>query len=142
MDALNDAKKTELTAELRKARGWILAVGIIMFTMDMIMIYVVHGKELPQEWKTKLTMYDAIILAYFVGLWWFAQKKPKLCCVLALVGFWGLQIYVASFDPGGFGVGIMKGIILKVLFTLALVNGLKSANRAETLQKELANVFG
>jgi len=139
MDAgLKDAKKIELTAELRKARGWILAVGLIMFTMDMIMIYAVYGDRLPQVWKNKLTMYDAIILGYFVALWWFAQYKPKLCCILALVGFWGLHLYLASIDPSS----LAKGIILKILFTVALINGLKSASRAESLQKELADVFG
>jgi hypothetical protein len=139
MDAsLNEAKKVELSAELRKARGWILAVGLIMFTMDMIMIYGVYGDRLPDEWKTKLTTYDAIILAYFVALWWFAQYKPKLCCILALVGFWGLHLYIATIDPDS----LAKGIIMKVLFTIALINGLKSASRAENLKKELEEVFG
>jgi hypothetical protein len=139
MDAsLKEAKRVELNAELRKARGWILAVGIIMFVMDMIMIYAVYGDRLPSEWKNKLTMYDAIILGYFVALWWFAQYKPKLCCILALVGFWGLHLYLASLDASS----LYQGIILKVLFTVALVNGIKSAGRAETLQKELAEVFG
>lgn len=139
MDAtLKDAKKIELSAELRKARGWILAVGLIMFAVDMIMIYAVYGDRLPAAWKNKLTMYDSIILAYFVGLWWFAQKKPKLCCILALVGFWGLHLYIATLNPES----LAQGLVLKIFFTIALVNGLRSASRAESLQKELAEVFG
>ena len=32
-------------------------------------------------------------------------------------------------------------IIIKIFFTLALINGLKSASRAESLHKELGEVF-
>jgi hypothetical protein len=131
-------KKAELSAELRKARGWILGVGILMFVVDMIFIHGVYGDDLPGWFKNELTMYSGIILAVFIGLWWFAQYKPKLCCILALVAFWGIQLWAAKDDPSQ----LKNGIIIKVFFTLALVNGLKSANRAEVLRKELEQVFG
>lgn len=140
MDAsLSEAKKAELTTELRRARGWILAVGIIMAAMDQILLRAVYAGRVPASWITTVTLIDAAILGVFVALWWFAQYRPKLCCALALVAFWGLHLTVAALYGGQ---TLTQGIILKILFTVALVNGLKSASRAETLQKELENVFG
>ena len=130
-------KRDQMTRELKKARTWILAVGIIMFTVDMIMLYAVYGKQLPSEWKSKIMMYDLIILGFFVGMYILAYSKPVLACVLALCGFWALHLYLASVNPAT----LTQGIIMKVFFTLALINGIKSANNAEKLKKELAQVF-
>jgi hypothetical protein len=81
------------------------------------------------------------VLAYFIALWWFAKTYPKVCCVLALVGFWGLQIGVAVL-ANDFESLFRQGIILKILFTIALVNGIKSGARAQHLKEELEKVFG
>jgi hypothetical protein len=130
-------KQLEMTTELRKARNWIIAVGIIMFVIDMIVLNVVYGDRLPSEIKSRLMMYDVGILAFFVGMWALAKHKPVVACVLALCGFWALHLYLATQDPSS----LYKGVIMKILFTLALIRGIKSANRAEQLQKELAQVF-
>ena len=132
--------KEELSQELRRARGWILGVGILMFVVDTIIIQVVNGDRITSTLKNELLMVDLAILAYFVALWWFAKKYPKPCCLLALVGYWGLQIGVTvwSGDPSN----LYKGILIKVLFTVALVRGLKSATRASYLKEELEKVFG
>ncbi len=145
MDNLNPApafnpqqtKKDEMTRELRKARNWILAVGLIMFTFDMVMVYAVYGDRLPSYWKTKILTYDLIILGFFVGMYILAYSKPVLACVLALCGFWGLHLYLATINPSS----LKDGIIMKILFTVALINGIKSANNAEKLKKELEQVF-
>ena len=131
-------KQLEMTTELRKARTWILAVGLIMFTLDMIMLYVVYGDRLPSEARNQLMMYDVIILAFFIGMWALAKVKPVVACVLALCGFWGLHLYLATLD----GSSLFQGILMKILFTLALIRGIKSANRAEQLKRELEQVFG
>jgi hypothetical protein len=131
-------KQTELTAELRRARGWILGVGIVMFAFDMLSLYVLYGDKLPKDFQARYTMYSAIVLAFFIAMWVVAKFKPVPACVLALCGFWALHIYVATIDH----TSIFQGILMKVLFTLALIRGIKSANRAEQLKKELAHVFG
>lgn len=133
--------RQELSDELRKARGWILAVGIIMFVVDQILLRAVNGDRIPAVWQTRFLIADVIILAYFVALWWFAQYKPKVCCMLALLGYWGLQIGVAAW-VGDVASIFTNGIVIKVLFTMALIRGLKSATRAEYLKKDLENVFG
>ncbi|CAN5480792.1 hypothetical protein BH11MYX1_BH11MYX1_23990 [soil metagenome] len=135
-----DAKQ-ELSDELRKARNWILGVGILMFVIDTIMIQGVYANRLPSEWKTKLLIVDLVILGVFVGLYVLARSQPKLACVLALVAYWGLQLGVAAWT-GSVTSLFTQGIVIKIMFTMALVRGLKSANRAVLLQSELERVFG
>jgi hypothetical protein len=130
-------KQLEMTTELRKARTWIIAVGIIMFAIDMILLNVVYGDRLPSDYKSRLMMYDVVILAFFIGMWVLAKYKPVVACVLALCGFWALHLYLASVDVST----LRQGIVMKVLFTLALIRGIKSANRAEQLKQELSKVF-
>jgi hypothetical protein len=132
-----DEKRVELSAQLRKARGWILGVGVLMFVMDMIFLHVIKDARLPDEWRVRGTIYSGIILLFFVALWWGAQFKPRLCCILALAGFWAIHLYVATIDPSS----LAKGLFVKFLFTVALVKGLGSAGRAERLQREIAQVF-
>jgi hypothetical protein len=134
----NQAKQEQMTRELRKARNWILGVGIFMFVVDMIYIFGIYGNQLPSAWKTKFLTIDLVVLGFFVGMYVLAYSQPRLACILALCGFWGLQLYMTAV----YNVPIYSGIIIKILFTVALVNGIKSASNAETLKKELEQVFG
>lgn len=131
-------KRDELTRQLRSARGWILVVGLLGFAVDIFVIYVLWNDRIAPAWRSRLTIYDAAILAYFIALWWFAQYRPVLCCVLALVGFWALQIFLAVVDP----TTLSQLFVVKVLFTIALVKGIQSARHAERLRRELGQVFG
>ncbi len=133
--------RQELSDELRKARGWILGVGIMMFVVDQFMLRVLQGDKIPASWQTNFLILDICVLAYFVGLYIFAKQQPKAACVLALIGFWGLHIGVAIYF-NAFETVLTQGILIKVLFTVALVRGLKSASRAEYLRKDLEKVFG
>lgn len=131
-------KQAEMSKELRRARGWILAVGLIMIATDMIVLFGVYRDQLTPEYVRWVLIADAVIFAFFIGMWALAKRKPLLACVLALCGFWALQLFNAWEDPSTLG----QGILLKILFTLALIKGMKSANRAELLKKELEQVFG
>lgn len=139
--AIDDFARRELSDELRRARNWILAVGIIMFVVDTIMIQVVQGDMLPAVWKRNLLFVDLAVLGFFVGMYFLARTQPKTACILSLIGFWGLHIGIAIWvgDPTTI---VKSGILIKVLFTAALIRGLKSANRAVMLKDQLENVFG
>jgi hypothetical protein len=128
-------KQVEMTTELRRARGWILGVGTVMLVYNLVAIHVVNA-QLPGEIKTRATAYVLGIFMFLLAMWWLAGRRPVLACVLALLGFWGLALYM-TMD----GSSILQGIVMKVLFTLALIRGIKSANRAEQLKRELAQVF-
>lgn len=131
-------KQTEMTNELRKARNWILAVGLIMFSVDMMLVYLLHGDLYTAEGKRLVLLIDLGVLGYFVGMYVLAKFKPVAGCVLALVGFWAIVLFNAVNDPKT----LASGIILKILFTMALIKGIKSASRAEQLKRELGEVFG
>lgn len=137
----DSAKRIELTQELRRARNWILGVGILMVVVDQIMFAVMVPRgadpDLVSKVRNQLFLIDGLVLAFFVGMYFLARVKPVIGCVLALIGFWAIQLYAAS-QPGG---SITQGIVIKILFTLALVRGIKSASRAEQLQSELGKVF-
>ena len=129
--------REELNAELRRARGWLIAVGIIMFVTDMVFIHAVYADNLLDEEKTKLTILSAVVMVVFFVLAYFTKHKPKLCLALGLAIFWGLQLYAAKDDP----TMLTKGILLKIFFTMALIKGLKSASHAEQIRADLGKVF-
>jgi len=130
-------QRAELTKQLRSARGWILFVGVAAFAIEMFVIYILWNDRIDPTWRSQLTLYDAGILAYFIAMWWFAQYRPVLCCLLALAGFWALQAYLAAMNPET----LAQGIVVKALFTIALIRGIQSATRAERLRRELGDVF-
>jgi hypothetical protein len=135
--ANSDELRHTRDAAVRKARNWILGVGIAMFVFDQFTIQVWHGEAIPADLKLKLLLLDAVILAIFVAIYIVARTKPLAACIAALCVFWGLHVVLAVFDP----TSLFSGIIVKVLFTLALINGIRSASRAEKLQQELAEIF-
>src|SRR4029079_8629851 len=130
-------KRAELTRKLRRARGWILAVGLLSFAVEMFVLYIWWDGRVDPSWRTKLTIYDAALLAGFLALWWFAQIRPVLCCVLALALFWALHIALGIVERDTLG----QGLVIKALFTIALVDGILSAVRAERLRREIDRVF-
>jgi hypothetical protein len=69
----------------------------------------------------------------FFALAFFTKQKPKLCLILGLVIFWGLQLYGAMDDPSL----LFKGLLLKIFFTAALIKGLQAASQVERLNAEL-----
>lgn len=142
--SVDELKQQEMNTELRRARTWLIVVGALMFAFDMILFYVVPMPtglaDIPPEFhslRTKYAIYSVILFAAFIGLWIFSKHKPKLCLILGLCLFWGVQLWGMTQDSSQ----IYKGLIIKILFTLALIRGIKSASRAEDLRAELGKVF-
>jgi hypothetical protein len=133
----NAPKRAELNKELTTARRTLLAVGLIMFAMDMVFTHGINRDRLLPEGRMLITAISTGLLAVFLALWYFTPRRPRLCLGLALAIFWALQLVAAVNDPAT----IKNGIVLKVIFTVALVNGFKSANRATMLKRELETVF-
>jgi len=130
--------RAEMNKELRRARGWLLGVGILMFVINMGMLYLSSmGDAYSPTGKTLMALFLGVVLAMFVALWWFAKRKPRLCLTLGLVLYWAIQLLAAFGDPKS----LFSGIILKVAFTVILVKGIKSAGRVELLRDQLVNVF-
>jgi hypothetical protein len=140
---MDDAgKRLELTQELKRARYWILGVGIATVIFDQIYFQLEISKyDLPRDIVSELRNHafltEGVVLAFFIGMFILAKFKPVIGCVLALIGFWALALWAVDFDP----TQLWRGIIVKILFTSALVRGIKSANRAQQLQTELGQIF-
>jgi hypothetical protein len=120
-------------AELRHARYWILGVGAMMFVVDLIVMsavwhYIDHA----------VVAIDGAIFAVFIGLFFGAKHKPVVCCVLALVIYWALQVWVMVQNPEA----LAQGIVMKIFFTMGLIRGIKAGSRAQDLRAELDRVFG
>ena len=133
----NAALRQGCDAAVRKARNWILGVGISMFVIDQLTVQVWNGDALPTDWRLKFLLLDAVLLGIFIALYITARTRPLAACVTALCVFWALHLLVAVFDP----TTLVNGIIVKILFTVALINGIRNANHAHKLQQELAEVF-
>ena len=129
--------RAEMTIELRRARGWILGTGLAMFGFNAIWLFAVYGDRYPGDVKLRALLYLLGILGFFVAMWLLARVRPVLACALALGGFWGLYAYLAVHD----GDSVFQGIVLKLLFTFALLRGLYSARRAVKLERQLAELF-
>src|SRR5689334_1455190 len=93
--AATERKRVELTTELRRARGWILGVGIAIYAFLMVDIWGEESAAAPDWVRYQLSLFSGILLFIFVALWWFARKKPRLACVLALLVYWGFHIWIA-----------------------------------------------
>ena len=135
-----DRKRLEMSAELRRARAWILGVGIVMYGVDMYLNWTQHADDWTAGLRYRASLIAGCVLLAFVALWWFARKWPRTCCVLALVVYWGIHVAaaIATGDPAE----LAKGALIKVLFTLALIKGIMSARNAAAMRAELEEVFG
>jgi hypothetical protein len=137
-EAMRDpTKQAELTKELKSARNYLFVVGLLMFAVDMLFIHVLQKDQLTPKFKNVVTAIDIAVLAAFVTLGLFVHKRPRLCLIAGLVLFWVIQLAGAYDNPKA----LTQGILLKVLFTMALVKGLRSAGRAQVLSRELGEVF-
>lgn len=68
--------------------------------------------------------------AIYIGLWWWAKRKPLPAAVIALLLFITTHVINAVMQPES----IYQGILVKILFTLALVRAITAANEERHLR--------
>lgn len=133
----NTQKRAELTRELNTARKYLVAVAILMVALDLLFMYVLRPAEYPTDIRNIALCIDAFVLGLFFALAYYVPKKPRFCMIAGLALFWVIQLANAYGDPKM----LFKGIIMKVLFTMALWKGLQSASKAQVLRRDLEKVF-
>jgi hypothetical protein len=133
----NAQTRAAISKELSTARKYLIGVGILMFLMDLVIMYGLQKDQITDEWRHIALIIDSVILAAFVTLGIFVPKKPRLCMITGLVLFWAIQLLAAVNDPKA----LTQGILLKILFTMALWKGIQSASKAQMLRKDLEKVF-
>ena len=135
---MHDAsKQAEMTKEIRTARSYLIGVGLLMVAMDLLFMYVLQKHQLTDEVRNIALAIDGVVLVVFITLGVFVHKKPRLCMITGLVLFWVIQLASAYDNPKA----LTQGIIVKILFTMALWKGLQSASRAQVLRRDLEKVF-
>jgi hypothetical protein len=133
----NAQTRAEISKELQTARKYLIAVGLLMVAMDLLMMYVLQKDQFTDQVRNIALAIDGAILAAFIALGIFLPKAPRFCMITGLVLFWAIQLVNAYDNPKA----LTQGIIMKVLFTMALVKGLQSASKATMLRKDLEKVF-
>lgn len=135
---MNDPRKeAEMSKELSTARRYLIGVGILMVMMDIGMMYGLQKDQFTDDVRRIALIFDGVILAAFIGLGIYVRKKPRFCLITGLILFWVIQLVGAYDNPKALG----QGIIIKILFTMALWKGLQSASKAQVLRRDLERVF-
>ena len=69
------------------------------------------------------------LAALYMALWWWAKRKPLPAAVIALLLFITTHVINAVMQPES----IYQGLLVKILFTLALVRAITAANEERNL---------
>jgi hypothetical protein len=125
----DDHIETVLEPKLRQARGWILAVGII-YVVSAVLQVTLLGDQLRSSDVTFVLVLNGALCAVHLGLWWWARSAPFAAALVALVLFVTLQVVEAAIDPASLG----RGIIIKVLFLVALVQAVRAGVEVQRLR--------
>lgn len=125
----DDRIEAELMPRLRQARGWILAVGII-YVLSAILQVTVLGRGLSSADATFLLALNGALFVVHLALWWWARGAPLAAAVVALCLFASLQVVNAAVDPST----LWKGLILKALFLVALVQAVRAGMQVHRLR--------
>ena len=127
----NDHIETVLEPKLRQARGWILAVGIIYLASAAVQV-AIAGDRVSSDEITFSFVTAGALFAIHLGLWWWAKTAPFAAALVALVLFVTLQVVWAAIDPES----LARGLIIKVLFLIALIQAVKAGVDVQRLRRE------
>ena len=115
---------------VRKISNTLLVVGIVLSTADVISLAASYN-ALPsiQFWfALGLTL---LLLAAYIGLSFWAKKKPFSALVTGLLIFCTIQVLAAIGNPET----IFSGILLKAGIAISLVFWLRQAKHLQTAKK-------
>jgi hypothetical protein len=132
MDSFRVKVEEMIARELRVARGWLIAVALLAFVLQILFAY-----NLPPKIESKQQLFVIIACAQFAvffGAWLLSHWKPKFSLILALIEFWIIQVFVIVTSPLE-SVFSLSSIVFRLAFTLALIGGISAANRAEEMQR-------
>lgn len=76
-----------------------------------------------------LLVINLVLAGAYVVLWWWAKTKPLPAAVIALLLFITTHVVNAVVEPSS----IVQGVLVKILFTLALVRAITAASEERKL---------
>lgn len=131
-DTSNDAMIEAIyKPALSRARGWILAVGILYAVSALIFVAV--GRLGDEQLQLVLGL-NFGLMAIHVGLYFWARTSPFPAAVVALAIFVTLHLTEAVIDP----TSLYRGILIKVLFLIALVKAVQAGLQVKRLVAQRA----
>jgi hypothetical protein len=128
--------RAERDAHMRRARGWLVGVGVMMFVLEMYFAHK-HPEMFPGDNLTAQIAISSVQLAAFLSLAYFTPRRPRLCLALGLGVYWAHHLYLATIDPAL----LTRGIPMKAAFTFVLIRGFVAASKAEQINEQLEKVF-
>lgn len=72
-----------------------------------------------------LTVVNVVLAILYFGLWIWARREPYLAALVALLLFVSVVVVSAVLEPGS----LHQGILIKVLFTVALVKAVQAGHQ-------------
>jgi hypothetical protein len=108
---------------MKNARIWLYVIAAFQFIMGIIE----YSREADKTVGLIAFAVDAFLGIVFIGLALWSKRKPYLAFITALVTYIAIIILVAILEPAN----IVRGILFKILITIALVRAIKDAKKYE-----------
>jgi hypothetical protein len=108
---------------MKNARIWLYVIAAFQFIMGIIE----YSREADKTVGLIAFAVDAFLGIVFIGLALWSKRKPYLAFTTALVTYIAIIILVAILEPAN----IVRGILFKILITIALVRAIKDAKKYE-----------
>jgi hypothetical protein len=124
-DVGGEADTSEYDAQVRKARNWLFVVAGIQLIAGLVEVY-----STPDELKLIVLGIHGAIIAIFVGLALWTNKRAYEALIIAIVVYGLIYIGGGLLDPMNF----IRGIIIKIFVVIALINGIKAAKEARNIR--------
>lgn len=131
-----DVIALKLVPKLKKARGWILGIGILYAVSALLMVAISGVPWSIPEVKILLATNFALF-AIHIGLWFWAKTAPFAAAVVALALFLTVHLVNAIIEPAS----LVRGILIKILFLIALAQAISAGlevRRLRTTRKAAA----
>ena len=131
-DDLHNDEREMYDYGVRKIRNALFFAGAIMLLADVIalisMVYQVPGVRLLLGFGIALA-----ILGFFVGLGFWAKKKPFTALLAGLAVFAALQALAMLGNPAS----IFQGLLVKAVVVISLAFWLKQARRLQGMKQTI-----
>jgi hypothetical protein len=117
-----DWDRTQIAPHLEKGRKWIGAVAIL-YALGGVMFFVMTEDPM-------VLVVNLVLAAIQVGLWQWAKSSLLPAAVTALALFVTVHLASAIIEPES----LVRGIIVKIIFITVLIQTIRAALEARSLQ--------
>lgn len=125
-DEVAEKQAEEHRKVIKQARNMLFIIAGLQLVFSVVLTYI--NKE--DEDKGIEQIFGGVVAAIYVGLGFWAGKKPYVALIVSLVLYCLLIVLGAINDPAT----LAKGMIMRVAIIIALVKGIRKAKSLEELE--------